>query len=81
VDFTINGLTNGQQVDLVSGRTDNGTNLECVCWDTCGSTRGYSFRVIPLHAKTADFTMAVQQSRWVEFTVKPEVGGARLVNK
>ena len=35
--------------------------------------RNYSLSRIPLDAKTADFTFAVHQSHFVEFTVHPEL--------
>jgi hypothetical protein len=77
--FTISGLTNGLHCDLITARTDSGSNVECVSWDSSGDSRGYWFRNIPPEATTVDFTFAVQRSRWVEFTAKPEVGLARLV--
>ena len=75
--FTTAGLSNGVHLDLLSARTDTGTNLDCGSWSSSGSWRNYSYRNVPLEAKTADFTFAVQRGRWVEFTVKPEVGLAR----
>jgi hypothetical protein len=77
VQFTTAGLTNDLHLDLLSARTDMGTNLDCGSWSSGGSCLTYNFRNIPLVAKTADFTFAVQRGRWVEFTVKPEVGIAR----
>lgn len=75
--FTTSGLTNGLHVDLLAVRADTGTNLAAGSSSSSGSERSYEFRTVPLNARTADFTFAVQQSRWVEFTVKPEVGTAR----
>jgi hypothetical protein len=77
VQFTTAGLTNGLHLDLLSARTDTGTNLDCGSWSSGDRQRTYNYRNVPLQAKTADFTFAVQRSRWVEFTVKPEVGIAR----
>jgi hypothetical protein len=77
VQFTTAGLTNGQYLDLLSARTDTGTNLDCGSWSSGGAQRAYSYRNVPLEAKTVDFTFAVQRGRWVEFTVKPELGNAR----
>ena len=77
VQFTTAGLTNGLHLDLLSARTDRGTNLDCGSWSSGDRQRTYNYRNVPLQAKTADFTFAVQRSRWVEFTVKPEVGIAR----
>ena len=75
--FTTAVLSNGLHLDLVSARTDTGTNLECGAWSSSDKWRIYSYRNLPLEAKTVDFTFAVQRGRWVEFTVKPEVGLAR----
>jgi hypothetical protein len=77
VQFTTAGLTNGLHLDLLSARTDTGTNLDCGSWSSSDRQRTYNYRNVPLEAKTADFTFAVQRGRWVEFTVKPEVGIAR----
>jgi hypothetical protein len=78
VRFTTTGLTNGLHFDLVAARTDAGTNLATGSWSSSGTGRTYHFSNVPLGAKTADLTFAVQQSRWVEFVVKPEIGTARL---
>ena len=75
--FTIAGLSNDSHLDLVSARTDAGTNLDCGSWSSSEGWRTYSYRNLPLEAKTVDSTFAVQQGRWVEFTVKPEAGIAR----
>jgi hypothetical protein len=75
--FTTAGLSNGLHLDLLSARTDTGTNLDCGAWSSSDSWRIYSYRNLPLEAMTVDFTFAVQRGRWVEFTVKPEVGIAR----
>jgi hypothetical protein len=64
-------------LDWLSARTDNGVALESSSWGSSGDDRNYYFRVIPTQAKTADFTFAVQRSRWVEYTLRPEVGTAR----
>ena len=74
VQISMTALTNGLHLDLFSAQSDGGTNLESGSWSSSGGWRSYSFRKIPLEAKTADFTFAVQRSRWVEFMVKPEVG-------
>ena len=81
VQFTTAGLTNGVHLDLLSAQTDAGTNLESGSWSNSGSWRTYSFREIPLGAKTADFTFAVQRSRWIEFRAKPEVGPVSIEYK
>ena len=77
VQFTTAGLTNGLHLDLLSARTDTGTNLDCGSWSSGDRQRTYNYRNVPLEAKTADFTFAVQRGRWVEFIVKPEAGVAR----
>jgi hypothetical protein len=69
--------TNGVAVDLLSSRTDRGTNLACPSWSSGNNERDYHFRAIPLDANTVTFTFAVQRTRRVEFTLKPEVGSAR----
>lgn len=76
--FTTAGLTNGVHLDLISTRVDTGTNLATGGWSSAGDERTYDYMIIPREAKTADFTFAVQHSRWVEFTVQPEVGTARI---
>lgn len=79
VQFTLSGQTNDLHLDLLSAHTGNGTNLASRSWSGTGTNRTYHFREIPTNATTADFTFTVQRSRWVEFTVKPEVGTARIV--
>jgi len=75
--FTTTRLSNGLHLDLISARTDTGTNLDCGSWSSSDTWRIYSYRNLPLEAKTVDFTFALQRGRWVEFKVKPEVGIAR----
>lgn len=77
VQFTAVGLSNGLHLDLLSARTDTGANLDCRSWSSAGGQQTYSYRNVPLEAKTVDFTFALQRGRWVEFTVKPELGNAR----
>jgi hypothetical protein len=62
VQISMTALTNGLHLDLFSAQSDGGTNLESGSWSSSGGWRSYSFRKIPLEAKTADFM------------VKPEVG-------
>lgn len=76
--FSVSGLTNGLHFDLIAARTDNGTNLETGSWSSSDNYRSYDFRTMPLEAKTVDFHFAVQHSRRVEFTVKPEAGPVRI---
>ena len=59
---TLNGLTNGQHLDLMSVRTDTGTTPECGGSSMGGPSREYFFSA-PVEAKTADFTFVVQRSR------------------
>jgi hypothetical protein len=76
--FRTAGLTNALHLDLLSVRTDLGTNLQSRPWSSTNAWRQYSFRDVPLEAKALDFTFAVHLSRWVEFAVKPEVGPLEL---
>ena len=86
VQFSWRGF-DGVHLDLVSARTDTGRELERPLWSwgnqrayfvrTLPANRGdimHSLRNIPADARTADFTFAVQHSRWVEFMMKPEAG-------
>jgi hypothetical protein len=79
--FVIHPMTNDIHCDLLTARTDTGTNLECGSWSSSSNWRKYFFPTLPLDATEIDLSVAVQQSRWVEFTVKPEVGPARLERK
>jgi hypothetical protein len=79
VKFTTAGVGNGIHLDLLSTRTDRGTNVDPGSWSSSGGERTYDFRTLPAKAKTADFTFAVQRSHWVEFTLKPEVGDAKVM--
>ena len=81
VQFTAAGLTNGVHLDLLSARTDDGTELESGSWSSSQGWQRYTFRKLSLEAKSADFTFAVQRSRWVEFLAKPEVGAFRIEYK
>lgn len=81
VQFTTAGLTNDFHLDLLSARTDKGTNLNFGSWSSGSGWRTYDFRNVAPDANTADFTFAVQRSRWVEFIVKPEVGPAQVAIK
>ena len=65
-------------LDLLSARTDTDTNLEVGSWESGTTERSYHFRTMPLDARTADFTFAVHQGRWVEFKVKPKSGLHRI---
>ena len=50
---------------------DTGATNQSMSSSTSGATREYGFGDIPVEAKTVNFTFALQQSRTVEFTVKP----------
>lgn len=76
--FATAGVSDGLHLDLLSARTDDGTKLNSGSWSSSGGWRSYTFRNIPLEARTVDFTFAVQRGQWVEFTVKPEVGPLKL---
>jgi hypothetical protein len=73
VHFIHSSLPEGTQMDLLRMICDTGkTNLP-ESWSSGGTERDYSYRAIPVDARTADFIFAIQQSRFVEFTVKPEL--------
>jgi hypothetical protein len=78
VSFTTAGLGNGLHLDLLSTRTDQGDDVNSSGWSSSAFVRTYNYRTLPLEAKTADFTFAVQRSQWVEFMLKPEVGTAQV---
>jgi hypothetical protein len=78
VVFTHAPLATNTHLDLLRMVMDTGeTNLPG-SWSASRLERTYSFQMIPLRARTADFTFAVHTSRWAQFTVKPEVRTARL---
>ncbi|HEX3798305.1 MAG TPA: hypothetical protein VH413_06340 [Verrucomicrobiae bacterium] len=78
VSFHFGGLSPGTQLDLLQMVCDSGKTNHSESWSSSGSERSYSFREIPLKAKTADFTFAVQRSRTVEFIAKPELPKAQV---
>ena len=78
VKFTLGALATNTHVDLVQMVMDTGQTNAPGSWSSSSSERTYSFRTIPLEARTADFTFAAHTSRWVQFMVKPEVRTARL---
>lgn len=63
----------GTELDLLRVVFDTGETNHPDFWTTSGTERDYGFRAVPPAAKTGDFTFAIQQSRTVEFTVKPEL--------
>jgi hypothetical protein len=81
VNFTLSSLPEGTQLDLLRMVCDTGkTNLP-ESWGSSSNQRDYSYHGIPLDARTADFTFAIQQSRMVEFTVKPDLPPAKAESK
>jgi len=74
VDLSSSPLTNSLQLDLVNVVFDTGvTNTGDGGWSATGNSRTYFFTEIPSKATNADFTFAVHHSRFVEFTVHPEL--------
>lgn len=73
VHLTLSPLSTSQQVDLLRVVYDTGKTNLTESWSSSSNERNYNFREIPLAAQTADFTFAIQQSRTVEFTVKPQL--------
>lgn len=74
----IDGLTNGLHLDLSAARTDDGRELSDGSWSGSLTDRTYLLRNLPPEANAVNFAFAVQQSRRVDFTVKPETGIVRL---
>ena len=73
VKLTNSRLPAGTRLDLLSITFDQGTTNQSESFSFSDNERNYSLSQIPLDAKTADFTFAVHQSRFVEFTVRPEL--------
>jgi len=73
VKFTTSTLPAGTHFDLLGAVFTPGKTNQTESWESSANERTYRFREIPLDATTADFTFAVQQSRTVEFMVKPEL--------
>jgi hypothetical protein len=71
--LTHSALPAGTQLDLLTVAFDQGATNLVENWQATDNARTYFFRQIPLDAKTADFTFAVHQSRFVEFMVHPEL--------
>ncbi len=76
VRFTNSAIPSGIQVDLLRVVYDQETTNQSESWSTSDYERNYSFRQIPLDAKTASFIFAVHKSRFVEFIVRPELPAA-----
>lgn len=70
-------ITNELHMDLIAAQTDLGTNLQICGWSKTDPEQSYFLKDIPLNAKTANFTFALQRSRWVEFTLRPQLGAAQ----
>ncbi len=73
IHLTYSALAAGTQLDLLRMFCDTGQTNHSDSWSSSSGERDYQFRDIPVAAKTADLTFTVQQSRSVEFTVKPEL--------
>jgi hypothetical protein len=73
VHVSVSGMVAGTELDMLRMECDAGKTSHADSWSSGGDERDYGFREIPLAAQTADFTFAVQQSRTVEFIVKPEL--------
>jgi hypothetical protein len=73
VKFTNSPLPAGIRLDLLSIAYDQGTTNQSESFSSSQTERNYALSRIPLDAKTADFTFAFHQSRFVEFTVHPEL--------
>lgn len=73
VHFTVTTPPTGTQVDLLRMVCDTGKTNHSDASSSSANQRDYCFRDIPLAAQTADFTFAIQQSRTVEFVVKPQL--------
>ncbi|MDB6067356.1 MAG: hypothetical protein JWR26_3564 [Pedosphaera sp.] len=71
--ISLSGLGAGTQLDLLQMVCDTGKTNHASSWTSSGDKRDYGFFEIPLTAQTVDITFALQQSRTVEFTVKPEL--------
>jgi hypothetical protein len=78
LSIKVTGLTNDLHLDLLSTRTDSGTEPAAQLVYESETDRSYVFAAPPPGAKFADFTFAVQRSRRVEFLVKPEHKAMRL---
>ena len=73
VKFTNSRLPAGTRLDLLRVAYDQGTATPSESFSFSDNERNYSVSRIPLDAKTADFTFAVHQSRFVEFTIHSEL--------
>jgi hypothetical protein len=65
--------TNNTRVDLLRMVCDTGKTNDSSGSSYSADEYHYYFREVPSEAETADFAFAVQKSRKVEFTVKPEI--------
>lgn len=65
-------------LDFLGIVSDTGVTNQPITWATAGQNGNlcrytYTFRDVPLKAKTADFIFALPEIRTVEFTLKPEL--------
>jgi hypothetical protein len=77
-NFLFSGLSNDIHCDLISTRTDTGSNIDCAGWSSSGTNQDRQLQDIPTNARSLDFTFAMQQGRWVEFLVKPQNASIRF---
>jgi hypothetical protein len=78
VRLTHSTLATNTHLDFVRLVADTGETVRSESSSSSDAERTYSFRELPLEAKTADITFAVHRSHRVEFVVKPEIRTARL---
>lgn len=78
LSFTHSALPTNVHLDFVGIVFDSGGTVENGGSRSDDTMRTYSFSRFPAGARRADITLAIQQSRWIEFTVEPEVGTARI---
>jgi hypothetical protein len=78
---TLSALPDGSPFDLVRMVCDTGQTTQPCSTGIGGGERSYNFLGIPLAAQTADFIFVLQQTRMVEFTVKPELPEPELKPK
>ncbi len=73
VKFTNLRLPAGTRLDLLRIAYNQGTTNQSESFSFSDNERDYFVSQIPLDAKTADFTFAIHQSRFVEFIVHTEL--------
>ncbi len=76
--FTHSALSTNVHLDFVSMKSDTGETASSESSRSSDGEKSYHFRKIPAGIKSLSITLAVHQSHWIEFLVKPEVGTARI---